>query len=113
MNAKKSRRASSSTRLAAVAVLVLAAASPAFAQNAPAPDAGAMPPAREGNIWDHRDHQPTQAEIERAEAAAGGGAASQESQKQVEKEVRALEKRTDELDKESDEDLTSSSSDGQ
>jgi hypothetical protein len=113
MDVKKSPRTSSPSRLAAVAALVLAASSPALAQSAPAPDAGAMPPAREGNIYDHRDHQPTQAEIDRAEAAAGIGAPSRESQKQVEKEVRALEKRTDELDKASDEDLTSSSNDGQ
>jgi hypothetical protein len=113
MDAKKSPRAPSSTRLAAVAALVLAVSAPAFAQRAPAPDAGAMPPAREGNIYDHRDHQPTQAEIDRAEAAAGPGAPARESQKQVEEEVRALEKRTNELDKESDEDLTSSSNGGQ
>lgn len=69
MNANKSPRASSSIRLAAVAALVFAASSPALAQNAPAPGAGAVPPAREGNIYDYHDHQPTQAEIDSAEAA--------------------------------------------
>lgn len=106
MNANKSPRATSLTRLAAVAALVLAAASPSLAQNAPAPGAGAVPPAREGNIYDHRDHQPTQAEVDSAEAATGSGAPAPESQKQVEKEVKALLKRTDQLDKQSEEDLT-------
>ena len=106
MNANKSSRASSSTRLAAVGALVLAASSPSLAQNAPAPGAGAVPPAREGNIYDHRDHQPTQAEIDSAEAAAGLGAPSSESETQVENEAKALLKRTDQLDKQSEEDLT-------
>lgn len=107
MDRNNSPQASSSTRLAAVAALVLAASSPSVAQNALAPGAGAVPPAREGNIYDHRDHQPTQAEVGGAEAAAGIGAPSSESQTQVEKEVKALLKRTDQLDQQSEEDLTS------
>jgi hypothetical protein len=112
MVATKSLRTSSSTRVAAVAALVLAASSPSPAQNAPAPGAGAVPPTREGNIYDHLDHQPTQAEIDGAEAAAGSGAPATKSQEQVEKEVRALLKRTDELDKQSDKDLTNDSNGG-
>jgi hypothetical protein len=109
MDANKSPQASSSTRLAAVAALVLAASSPSLAQNAPTPGAGAVPPAREGNIYDHRDHQPTQAEVVGAEAAAGIGAPSPESQTQVKNEVKALLKQTDQLDRQSEEDLTSDS----
>jgi hypothetical protein len=105
MDAKTSPRASSSTPLAAVAALVLAASSPSLAQNAPPPGAEAVPPMREGNVYDHRDHQPTQAEVGAAEAADGIGAASPGSEKQVEKEVKALLKQTDELDKQSEEDL--------
>jgi hypothetical protein len=30
-----------------------------------------QPPTREGNIWGWRDHQPTEAEIQRDERAAG------------------------------------------
>ena len=87
MNANTSSRASSPTRLAAVVALVFAASSPAFAQNTPAPGAGAMPPAREGNIYDYHDHQPTQAEIDSAEAAAGLRAPSSGSKTQIENEA--------------------------
>jgi hypothetical protein len=60
-----------STLLVTVAVLLLAASSRIQAQTYPASVDGAMPPTREGNIYDHKDHQPTEAEISRAQAAAG------------------------------------------
>ncbi len=88
---------------AALAALLLAAGSPALAQNAAVP--GTTPPAREGNIYDHRDHQPTQAQIDSAAAAAGVRAPPSANPGPVEDEVKALLKQTDELDKRSDEDL--------
>ncbi|MGO8914840.1 MAG: hypothetical protein ACLQJR_02910 [Stellaceae bacterium] len=112
MDAKKSPRAPSSTRLAAVAALMLAAAAPALAQNAPAPGAGAAPPAREGNIYGHQDHQPTQADIDSA-AAAAGVRAPLEDKAQTEAEVERLLKQTDKVDKQSDEDLRGHSTSGQ
>jgi hypothetical protein len=45
----------------ALAFAVLAAPAAAFAQV----------PTREGNIWDWRDHQPTQVQVEHNEKAAG------------------------------------------
>jgi len=110
METSKSYRVWSWTRLAAVAALVLEAASPGLAQNAPASGAAATPPAREGNIYDHQDHQPTQAEVDSAAAAAGIRAPSPESKTQVENEIEGLLRQTDELDRESNEDLKSSSS---
>ena len=47
----------------AMAAALLMAPATSFAQS------GA--PAREGNIWDWRDHQPTEAEVSRMEKAAG------------------------------------------
>jgi hypothetical protein len=112
VGANKSPRASSSMRLAAIAALVLAASSLALAQNAPVPDARVTPPAREGNVYDHHDHQPTQAEVDSAETAVGGREPSSESETPVENEVKALLKQTDKLDKQSDEDLKSHSNGG-
>jgi hypothetical protein len=103
-----SRRSSAST--AAVAALLLAAALPALAQN-PAPP-GTTLPAREGNIYDHRDHQPTQAEIDNAAAAAGVRPPPSANPGPVEDEVKALLKQTDEADKRSDEDVKSGASGG-
>jgi hypothetical protein len=104
MDVNQSPRASSSMRLTAVVAVVLAAISSALAQNGPARGAKARPPAREGNIFDHQDHQPTQAEVDSAEAAASARVPS-ESDTQVESEVNTLLRQTDKLDKQSDEDL--------
>jgi hypothetical protein len=105
----RSSRVFLSTLLAIVAALLPAPSSLVFAQNATTPAARASPPAREGNIYDHIDHQPTRAEVERAEAAAGVGRSS--STTEVENEVKALLKETDEQDKKSDEDLNRSNVD--
>jgi hypothetical protein len=113
MDASKSPRASSTTRLTVVAALALAVSGPAFAQNAPAPPSGATPPPREGNVYDHRDHQPTQAEVHSSEVAAGARQSSSESSTQVDDEVKALLEQIDKLDKQSDDDLKSDLSDRQ
>jgi hypothetical protein len=44
-------------------VALLAASAASFAQ--------AQTPTREGNIWDWRDHQPTEAQVDQKEKAAG------------------------------------------
>jgi hypothetical protein len=113
MDANKSPRASSTTRLTVVAALALAVSAPTLAQNAPAPRAGATPPPREGNVYDHRDHQPTQAEVNGGEAAVGARRSSSESATQVNDEVKALLEQIDKLDKQSDDDLKSNLSDRQ
>jgi hypothetical protein len=46
-----------------LAAALLAAPAAAFAQ--------AQMPTREGNIWDWRDHQPTEAQVQQKEKAAG------------------------------------------
>ena len=80
-----------------VLALVLAASSAAMAQNAPAPAGAAPPPAREGNIYDHKDHQPTEADLPAVDRSGA-------SQSEVEKGVQQLLRQTDELDKQSEQD---------
>jgi hypothetical protein len=78
---------------------------PALAQNAPSFGA---PPARIANIYDWKDHQPTQQDIDAARAAAGLPRSSLnrgQTFNQVEKEVQALLKQTDELDRRANEDI--------
>jgi hypothetical protein len=99
MAVDNSSRRRSLTLLAALIAVPLAVSPSAIAQNAAAPGATEAPPAREANVYDHRDHQPTQADV----AGAEGSTFPEESNEQVEKEVDALLKQTDELDKESDE----------
>jgi len=80
-----------------------------LASNAPAqtavtnggsrPQDGDQLPARIGNVYDHQDHQPTQAE----EAAAGIAPPSSSTKREVEKEVEELLQQTDRLDKQADE----------
>ena len=53
----------SGIRLMALIFVLLAAQAAAIAQ--------AQTPTREGNIWGWRDHQPTEAEIQQSERAAG------------------------------------------
>lgn len=93
-----------STLLGTVAVLLLAASSPIQAQINPASVDGAMPPTREGNIYDHKDHQPTEAEISRAQAAAGDRPQSVNAA-HVEKGVQDLLKHMDKLDTQSEQEL--------
>lgn len=76
-------------------VLVLAASSSALAQRAPAPADTTPPPARAGNIYDHKAHQPMESDLPPA-------ARSGSSQSQVEKEVQELLRQTDELDRQSE-----------
>ena len=86
-----------------VTVLLLVPSSLAFAQNAATPTVPV--PAREGNIYDHIDHQPTRAQVEDAEAAVGRDRRSSETDAEVLNEVKALLKETDRQDKKSDDDL--------
>ena len=84
--------------LMVVAGLVLANPAPVFAQAEPV-----LPPAREGNIYDHKDHQPTQADIDRAQAAAGVHSPAPAPDSNVEKDVEELLRQTDALDKQTEE----------
>ena len=80
-----------------VAAIVLAASATALAQSDDTSRGRAQPvPTRSGNIYDHKAHQPTEADVP---PAAGSGS----SQQQVEKEVQDLLRQTDELDRQSDE----------
>jgi hypothetical protein len=94
-----SSRRSFSTLLAVVAALLPPLSSLVHAQNATTPAA----PAREGNIYDHIDHQPTRSQVENAEAATGRRAS--ETDAEVLNEVKALLEETDRQDKRADEDL--------
>jgi hypothetical protein len=78
-----------------IVALALAASSPALAQSDHTPRPTAPPPAREGNIYDHKDHQPTERDVGTAESAAG-------DKQQVEEEVRKLLQQTDRLDEQSE-----------
>lgn len=84
--------------LGIVAGIFLAAFSPVRAHADSVPAGAATP--REGNIYDHRDHQPTEADI-------SGGAVQPPSAvtNEVNKEVQDLLGQADRLDKESEERL--------
>jgi hypothetical protein len=87
------------------AAFLLSISLPALAQNAPS---FGPPPAHIANIYGWKDHQPTQQDVDAAWAAAGLPRSSRnrgQTVNQVEKEVQALLKQTDELDRRSDEDL--------
>ena len=83
--------------LVMAAGLLLASLSPAAAQTTPAagPDAA---PAREGNVYDHRDHQPTASEVHRAEGLSGSETPSAATDKEVERGVEDLLRQTDKMD---------------
>ena len=70
---------------AALAALLIAAPTPLLAQTttpAPAPGAGAgAPPARIGNVWNGKSHQPTAA-VKGREAEAGVAAPDQQKAQQ-------------------------------
>jgi hypothetical protein len=93
-----------STLVATVAATLLAATSAIQAQTNQTPVDGAMPPLREGDIYDHKDHQPTEAEISRARAAAGDRAQSTNPER-VEKGVTDLLKQMDKLEIQSEQEL--------
>jgi len=83
--------------LAFAAAFLFMTAATALAQNAGTVDGGAVPP-RNGNVYDHRNHQPTQAE----DAAGGIAPPSAGGAEQVEQEVKELLQQTDILDRESE-----------
>jgi hypothetical protein len=78
-----------------VLALAFAAASPALAQSNPNPGPAAPPPARVGNTYDHKHHQPTESDAGAAEQAGS-------SKQQVEREVQELLDQTDRLDRQSE-----------
>ena len=85
-------------RLSPASSIVLAlalTASPALAQSNPYPGPTAPPPARVGNIYDHKHHQPTESDAGAAERAGS-------SKQQVEQEVQELLQQTDRLDRQSE-----------
>ena len=84
-------------RVATAAALVFAVAAPAAAQTAPV-DVEHASPTREGNVFDHRDHQPTEAQVDRAEGSSGINSPSPTTEHQVEEGVDKLLRQTDELD---------------
>ena len=79
-------------RLALTAAWLLMTSAPAFAQTA-GPLSGPAVATREGNIYDHRAHQPTA-----ADDAAAGLAPLGVGQEDVQKEVEDLLRQTDQLD---------------
>jgi hypothetical protein len=66
------KKLSSRVSVAAVALALLAAPASAFGRD--------QIPTRNGNVWHWRDHQPTEAQVERQENAAG--IASTQSQRE-------------------------------
>ena len=77
--------------------LILTESSLALAQNN-LPPGGAATPTREGNIWDHKDHQPTEAEVRAAEKAAGITPIPVGTKQQVEEEVKQFLQQLDRQD---------------
>lgn len=96
----RNRRSRVFRRAIVVAIgLVLTASSLALAQSDLTSGGGAAPPRREGNIWDYKDHQPTEAEVRAAERAAGIAPPSSGTKQQVEEEVNKLLQQTDRQDR--------------
>jgi len=95
--------------LAFAASVLLLTSTAVLAQTA-APSPGAAVSTREGNIFDHRDHQPTAADDAAAGIAPPGGGGDD-----VEKEVQDLLRETDSLDQQSEqqEDALPAASPGQ
>ena len=96
------RRHRGSRCLAISAGVLLAASSPALAQSPPAPqqaapsDAPAVP--REGDIYGHKEHQPTEAGVGEKEGPSGVDSPSAANRQEVDKQVDQLLRQTDELD---------------
>jgi hypothetical protein len=95
--AQRRRLAFTAALLAAAAVFAPCARSHA----APGQTQGSQLPLREGNIYDHQEHQPTPAE----ERAAGVPPISATTKHEVEQEVKRLLQQTDRLDKQSEEEV--------
>jgi hypothetical protein len=93
-----------SVNLAIAAAAPLLLTTPALAQNSDrdarsvAPIDGGRTPARRGNVYDHRQHQPTQAQ----EEALGIAPTSPSNRRRVEREVEEFLRETDRLDKEAE-----------
>jgi hypothetical protein len=81
--------------------LVLATVAPVAAQTGPVDDKDGSP-AREGNVYEHRDHQPTESEVGRAEGKSGVDYPNPTSDQEVERGVENLLRQTDEMDEEAD-----------
>ena len=90
---RRARRLTAPIRLA-IAIGLLAASLPA----ALAQSDDAVAP-REGDIYGHVKHQPTEADIERAGGAGGINTPSDANKNAVEQSVDDLLRQTDELDK--------------
>ena len=87
--------------LAATAALLLSGTAPAQRagmDDASPPVQGGLAPQSEGNIYHHRDHQPTQSQ----ESAAGIPPPSAATHRQVEEEVNQLLRQTDRLNRQSE-----------
>ena len=82
-------------------VVLLAAGTAALAEGDAISSGAAGPPPREGNVYDHKDHQPTAADVSARETAAGFTARGPDKG-QVEEEVKQLLDQTDALDKQSE-----------
>ncbi len=76
------------------AAITLAATSSALAQSEDTRRGPSAPPAREGNTYDHKRHQPTERDVRGAEKA---------DKAQVEQEVKDLLQQSDRLDKAAEE----------
>ena len=85
--------------LVMAAGLVLATLPPVAAQTGPVDRENASP-AQEGNVYDHRDHQPTESEVGRAEGKAGFDSSNPKTEQEVERGVGNLLRQTDEMDEE-------------
>ncbi len=71
-----------------LAVILAVGAAPGFAQSSvPPPAASQSVPTREGNVWDHMDHQPTAATAD-AEHRAGVAPSAQRAQREDEELAR-------------------------
>ena len=88
----------------AFAVAAFLGVASAGAQDAQPPGPSGAPQ-REGNIYDHKAHQPTQADVD----AAGLPAATDRSRQNVEQSVDDLLRQTDSLDKQQEQDLSGAS----
>lgn len=55
-------------------------------------------PTREGNVFDHHDHQPTESQVDRAEGSSGVDNPRPATEQQVEGGVEKLLRQTDEMD---------------
>ena len=90
--------------IAVAAGLVLTTSPLALAQSTVNPGAGNGPQGREGNVYNHQAHQPTEAGVNAAERNAGVAPAPSGAEHEVEGEVNQLLQQTQRLDRQSEED---------